>query len=59
MVTVTVTVEYIERGRQVSTDITASAKTYHEAYSKAKRAADDFGELVHVTNLFVKSIIYA
>jgi phage-related minor tail protein len=58
MVTVTITLEYVERGRQVATDITASAKTYQEAYNKAKQSADEFGDMIHVTNMFVKSITY-
>lgn len=59
MVTVTIVVQYIERGQQRETEITANAKTYSEAYHKASKAADEFGELLTVTNIFVKSIQYS
>lgn len=58
MVSVTVTVSYLENGNQVSTDVTASAKTYSEAFHKASTMVDELTNLNHVVAMFVKSIVY-
>ncbi len=62
MVTITLEVAYLERGQQKSTTITASAKTYQEAYAKVRRLAEEFVEnavTVSTSPFTVKSIVYS
>jgi hypothetical protein len=58
MVSVTIKVDYIAQGKQHSCSITASAKTYNEAYNKAMEASKDFKDKHMVTATSVSQIVY-